>query len=178
MTILQRFRDVAIGLIMLLFSVIFILNPTDDLYVILITILALGLAIKGIKDIIFYFTMAKHMVGGKVILFQGVIILDFALITVSLSDVPKIYILMYLVGIHAFSGVVETLRALEAKRTVDGPWRLKLMHGIIDFTLALACLAYIKQTDVVLIIYGIGLAYSAIMRIIGAFRRTTFVLIE
>ena len=72
MTVFQRIRGVFVGVLMLVFAVILIVNPSDDIYMLLIIILALGLAISGIKDIIFYFTMARHMVGGKMILVQGV----------------------------------------------------------------------------------------------------------
>ena len=178
MTLIQRITRVLIGLVMLAVAIIFLVSPDDDSYSVVIFILATGLAVKGIKDIIFFFTMARHMVGGKIILFQGVIILDFALFTASLSDVPRIYVLMYLLAIHAFSGAVEILRAMEARRTVDGPWKLKLSHGIINIALALSCLIFIKQPNTALIIYGAGLAYSAVIRIIGAFRRTAFIVIE
>ncbi len=178
MTVFQRIRGVFVGVLMLVFAVILIVNPSDDIYMLLIIILALGLVISGIKDIIFYFTMARHMVGGKMILIQGVIVLDFGILTGSLSNVPKFYVLLYLIGVHAFSGVVETLRALESKRAVDGPWKLKLSHGIVNFLLAAACLIFIKHADTALIIYGIGLVYSAVMRILTAFRRTAFMVIE
>ena len=111
------------------------------------------------------------------ILFQAVVVLDFALFTASLSDVPKVYILLYLVGVHAFTGVVETLRAMEAKRTVDGPWKMKLAHGIVNFALALACLVFIKHINTAVFIYSLGLIYSAVIRIVSAFRRTAFVVI-
>ncbi len=178
MAVFQRIRGVFVGVLMLVFAIILIVNPSDDIYMLLIIILALGLAISGIKDIIFYFTMARHMVGGKMILVQGVIVLDFALLTGSLSDVPKFYVLLYLIGVHAFSGVVETLRALESKRSVEGPWKLKLSHGIVNFLLAAACLIFIRHADTALIIYGIGLLYSAIMRILTAFRKTAFMVIK
>ncbi len=166
------------GVIMIAVAILFITDPDEDVYMAVIVILALGLAVKGIRDILFYFTMARHMVGGKVILFQGVIILDFALFTASLADVPIIYIMLYLIGIHGFSGVVETLRATESRRTVDGPWKLKLGHGLVNFALALLCLIYIKQTDMAVLIYSLGLIYSGVMRIISAFRRTTFIVIQ
>jgi hypothetical protein len=174
----QRVKGVLFGLVMLAVAILFILFPSDEMYMAIVSILSLGLAIAGIKDIIFYFTMARHMIGGKMILIQGVIILDFAIITGSLATVPKIFILLYLIGIHAFSGVVEVLRAMEAKRTVEGPWKLKLSHGIINFILAIACLIFIRKSNTALLIYSLGLIYSAIVRIFSAFRRTSFILIE
>lgn len=158
-------------------ALFFILFPSDEAYMIVVGILSLGLAIAGIKDIVYYFTMARHMVGGKMILIQGVIILDFAIVTGSLTDVPKIYILLYLIGVHAFSGVIEILRAMEARREVDGPWKMKFYHGVVNLTLATACLIFIRQSNTALIIYSIGLMYSAIVRLFDAFRKTTFVVI-
>ena len=163
---------------MIAVALVLIFNPSDIAYMIILLIMSVALAISGIKDIIFYFTMARHMIGGKMILVQGVIVLDFALLTASLSDVPTIYILLYLIGIHAFSGVVEVLRAMESKKSVEGPWKLKFSHGIINFALAIACLIFIRHSETALIIYSIGLIYSAIVRIFSAFRKTAFILIE
>ena len=178
MTLLQRTKQILFGLVMIQVAIAFVYFQGDKKYMVVIWILALGLAFKGLTDIFYYFTMARHMVGGRIILFQAVIILDFALFTASLSDVPKIYILFYLVWIHAFSGVIETLRAMEAKRTVEGPWKMKLGHGIVNFALALSCLIFIKKTDTAVFIYCIGLVYSGAIRIISAFRRTAFTVIE
>ncbi len=178
MTVTQRIKKILFGFLMLLAAIAFLIMPEDGTYSIIIGVLALGLAIRGIKDIVFYFTMARHMVGGKMILFQGVVVLDFALFTGSLHDVPKIYILLYLIAIHAFSGAVEILRAMEARRTVAGPWKMKMGHGLINLALALSCLIFIQSTSTAVIIYSVGLIYSAIVRIISGFRRTAFVVIE
>ena len=178
MTGFQRIRKILIGICMFVVAIVLIIDHSDDAYMAIITILSLGLAITAIKDILFYFTMARHMVGGKMILIQGVVILDFAMITGSLADVPKIYILLYLIAVHAFSGVVEVLRAMEARKTVEGPWKMKFTHGIVDFLLAIACLVFIRNSNTALMIYCIGLMYSAVMRILSAFRKTAFVMIE
>ena len=163
---------------MIALAISFMVWRNDDSYLTVILLLTLGLAIQGLKDIIFYFTMARHMAGGKLILVQGVIILDFALLTGSLSDVPKIYILLYLIAIHAFSGMIEILRAMEARRSVSGPWKLKFSHGIINMILALSCFIFIRQTNTALVIYSIGLLYSGLMRIGSVFRKTTYVMIN
>lgn len=176
MTGFQRIRKILFALGMIAVAVFLIVEPTE--YMLIVSILAIGLAIAGIKDIIFYFVMARHMVGGKMILIQGVIILDFAMLTGSLAEVPKIYILLYLIGIHAFSGVVDVLRAMEAKRTVEGPWKLKITHGMVNLALALCCLIFIRKSNTALLIYSLGLIYSAIVRIFSAFQRTSFILIE
>ena len=178
MSFFQRIRGVLIGLVMLVVAVLFILFPSDEMYMAIVLLIALGLAVAGIKDIIFYFMMARYMIGGKMVLIQGAIIFDFALITASLANIPKIYILLYLVGIHAFAGVVEILRAMESKRLVDGPWKMKFIHGLINLGLAAACLIFIKNSNTAVMIYSLGLIYSAVVRIFGAFRRTSFILIS
>lgn len=178
MTVYQRIKKILLSLCMFAVALFFIFNPSDKAYMVVVGILSLGLAIAGIKDIIFYFTMARHMVGGKMILITGVIIFDFAIITGSLANVPKIYILLYLIGVHAFSGVVEILRAREARRTVAGPWKMKFFHGIVNFVLAIACLIFIRQSNTALIIYSIGLMYSAAVRLFDAFGKKAFVVIE
>ena len=174
----QRIKEAGIGLLMVMAAVMLMVNPGDYAYAVVVWILTLGLAITGIRNIVFYFTMAKHMVGGKTMLIQGVILLDFGLITASLTDVPRIYILLYLIGVHAFWGVILVLRALESKKAVEGPWKLKLSHGLVNFLLAIACVVFISRQDTAIIIFGAGLIYSAVMRIITAFRRTAFILIE
>ena len=67
---------------------------------------------------------------------------------------------------------------MEARKTVDGPWKLKFSHGVINIALALSCLVFIRHSKTALIIYSIGLAYSAAIRILSAFRRTAFIVIE
>ncbi len=178
MTAFQRIKKILFSFLMFSVALFFILFPSDKAYMIVVAILTFGLAVAGIKDIMFYFSMARHMVGGKMILIQGVIILDFAIITGSLANVPKIYILLYLIGVHAFSGVVEVLRAMEARRAVDGPWKMKFSHGIVNLILALACLIFIRQSNTALIIYSLGLMYSAVVRLFDAFGKTTFVVIK
>lgn len=178
MTIYQRIKKILFSIGMFAVALFFILYPSDEAYMVLLLIISIGLAIAGIKDIVFYFTMARHMVEGKMILIQGVIIFDFAIITGSLADAPKIYILLYLIGIHAFSGVVEILRAMESRREVDGPWKMKFFHGVVNFILAIACLIFIRHSNTALVIYSLGLMYSAVIRLFDSLGKKAFVVIE
>ena len=178
MTIFQRIKNILFGLLVLAVGVLFLVDPSDEAYLFIIAILTLGLAVRGISDIIFYFTMARHMVGGKVILIKGVVILDFAFLTGTLSNVPKIYILLYLIAMHAFAGAIDVLRAMEAKSKVEGPWKLKCFQGVGNILLAVACLVFINRANTALIIYSAGMVYSGILRVISSFRPTTFIVIK
>ncbi|MCR5338530.1 MAG: hypothetical protein K6E75_08225, partial [Lachnospiraceae bacterium] len=114
MTKLQRAGQLIWGLCMIIISLILMIVPREGYYVV-IGILSLVYTVKGINTIIYYFTMARFMVGGKNSLYMGIILLDFGVLTGTLNDVPHYYVLLYLIAIHAFSGVVEILRAFEAK---------------------------------------------------------------
>ena len=59
-----------------------------------------------------------------------------------------------------------------------GSWRLRLLHGVVDLLQALLCLIFIGSVQLAVYIYVAGLIYSAIFRIITAFRRTAIVYIQ
>lgn len=173
----QRLKKILAGCLMFLCGVFFLLYP-DNAYIMLAVILAIALAIKGIRDIYFYFSIARYMVGGKMILFQGVIMLDFAMLSGALTNLPQPMVMVYLIVVHLFSGVVEVLRAMEAKKTVNGSWKLKFCHGIINLLLGLVCFATIWHPSIPIIVFSLGLMYSGVMQVIEAFQKTTFVLIK
>ena len=176
MTKLKRVTNIVTGLLMILFGILLIVSP-DDAYVLVISVLSLTFAFIGLRDLVYYFTMARFMVNGRLILYKGAIFLDFGLVSASLIDMPRIYLILYLVAMHAFSGVVEILRAKEAKG-YGASWRLKFSHGIVNILLALCCLVFIRMTNMAIYIYAMGLLYSAAIRIITAFRKTTLVYIQ
>ena len=177
MTKFQRFGAVFSGLMSILFAVLIIVYSKDS-YPIILLILSLGFVISGINMLTYYFTMAINMVGGKRILYRGVLFVDFAIMTASLTDVPKYYVLMYLAVIHGFSGLVEILRVRETRSFGAKNWKLKFFHGAMNITMALACIIFARKTNTASLIYGIGLFYSGIIRIISAFRKSTFVYIQ
>ena len=65
MTLFQRIKKILFALLMIVVAVMLLALPDEDGLDVVLFILMLGFAIKGIKDIIFYFTMARHMVGGR-----------------------------------------------------------------------------------------------------------------
>ncbi|WP_026526894.1 DUF308 domain-containing protein [Butyrivibrio sp. VCD2006] len=172
MTKFQRLRSIAFSIIMILGSIIFILDPEDG-YTVVVTILGIWLLFYGIGTLFYFFTMARHMVGGKYILYKGFIFTDFGYLTASISDIPRVYVLIYLIVIHAFAGLVEILRALENHR-YGAAWRAKFFHGLFDILLAALCIILIKKTHTAIIVYSIGLFYSAIMRIGSALRKDSY----
>ncbi len=121
------------------------------------------------------------MVGGKTFLYQSIIVLDFALFTFSLIRISTVWIMIYLMGIFAFSGAIDILRALEAKKNGAPSWKLKFISGCISVaaTIALFIIGIIFREQTILVYgYCINLGYAAVMRFVNAFRRTAIVYIQ
>ena len=176
MTKLQRIKEIAFGLIMTAYALLLFITPEKS-FPAIVAVLSLIYTVRGISTIIYYFTMARYMTDGRSILYKGVILLDFGLLTSVLTNVPHIYVLLYLLIMHAFSGAVEILRAQEAAK-YGGAWKLKMFHGIVDLLLALTCIIFIRQQSIAVIVFAVGLVYSAILRIISAFRETKLIYIQ
>ncbi|MCR5054127.1 MAG: DUF308 domain-containing protein [Lachnospiraceae bacterium] len=173
----QRISSFFTGLLMMAAAVFMTVYPEEG-YILIIVILSLGLMIRGIRSIIYYITMGIHMVGGRRSLYSGILILDLGLFTANLSDVPRIYVLLYLLGIHLFSGLVDMLNAMDERKLGAGHWRLKLSSGIVNIFIGLSCLIFIRYANSVVYIYCLGLFYNGIMKMVDAFRKTSMVYIQ
>jgi len=170
MSTLQKVLNFIAAILMIVCSVLLITLSEKGFYLVAL-ILFVSLLVYGIRELIFYFTMASYMVGGRRILYLGVLIIDIALFSLSLSDVSPVYIMIYLIVIHAFSGVINILRALEQKKLGAGGYKWQLFTGIVNLLVAVACGAFIRSMLVCVYIYTAGLLYSAIVRIIRVFAK-------
>ena len=121
------------------------------------------------------------MVGGKTSLYQAIIILDLALFTGSIASMNSFTILFYLLGVYAFSGFVDILRAFEAKRVGSHSWKVKFAFGCVSVIFALVMLilgVILDAKDILAYGFAISLIYSAAMRIINACRKSAIVYIQ
>lgn len=180
MTIFQRLRGIIIGLAMILAGFIMMIAG-EDIYVVIIAILGLVLFFTGLRYLIYYFRLGRFMVGGRMILFIGVILLDFGLFTMTLNDEPLVIIVIYLIAFYAFAGLVDILRAMEAKKFQAGSWKMKFITGVIEIAvaaIALYCGLIIRSPRYVVLVYSLGVICSGFMRIVESFRRTSIVYIQ
>ena len=176
MTKLQRLKSILGGLMKGIVGVLMICYP-DEAYLFILAILSLWLLFSGLGMLSYYLSMARFMVGGKTILYSGLFRLDIALLTITLVDIPRTYILFYLAGIYAFSGVVEIFRARESK-TFGVKAGFKFFHGILDVVIALCCVIFYKNAALAGLIYGAGLIGSGMVHIASAFKRTAMIYIR
>lgn len=177
MSLAQRFKSILISLGMLLGALVLMLFPEDGCYFIAI-LLAFALLLRGVRMLIYYFSMARHMVGGLTMLLIGVFLLDFGVFTMTIIDEPRIFVILYLAGWHGFAGLVGALRAFEAKRYKAPSWRLKAVSGIVNVLIAAACFVFMQRREILVYIYTAGLIYSACMNIISALRSSEIVYIQ
>lgn len=170
MTRFKRIKELTLGIAMLLTAFLMLAAPSDG-YRVIILIFAVLYTVRGIGALIYFFTMARFMVNGRASLYSGLIMLNFGLLTGTLGNVPRIYILLYLAIIHAFSGGIKIVSAVGAGRS-GAPWRLKMIHGAANIALSVLCIVFIRHTNTAVIIYAIGLVYSALMHILTSFTKS------
>ena len=175
---IQRVRNVAEGILLLVMSIVIMILPAEIGFQLAAIVLSVSLFLRGVGMLVYYFTMARNMVGGKLLLYVGIIILDFGMFTITLTDVPHIYLMLYLLATHGFGGVIDILRTLEAKRLESPSWKLNMSQGIVNLAVAVLCIFFLNMTKVLVYLYCAGLIYSAIVRIISAFRKTAIVYIQ
>lgn len=177
MSAAQRIRSFLAGLFLIGLTVVMFVDP-DDGFSIVATILSVSLIAFGVRELFYYFTMARFMVGGKSALYIGVIMLDAGVFALTLSDMPKLYIVLYLLIIHAFSGAVDVMRSTEARRLGAASWRLNLLSGVVNIAISVVCVIFLRSPHMIVYIYASGLAYSAVFRIVNACRKTAVVYIQ
>ena len=177
MTKWQKIKAVLGALISILFIPV-LLYDIDLGCTLIAAVLGFSAAFAGIRMIIYFFSMARHMVGGRLILYQGAVMLDFGAFTLCLATVPSQYIMVYLIIGYLFYGVIEIMNALDIKKKNLGSWRFKLATGIGSIVFGIVCLTQIGSADAVVYLYCFGVVCSAISCIISAFRPSAVVYVE
>lgn len=176
MTKWQKLRNILLSASMILIGVAMLVFG-EKAYMGIISVFSLALEFMGLRMLWFYFRMARYMVGGRSILFRGILFFDFGIFTGSLVWVPKAYVLMYLAGTLAFSGVVDLLGSNEARR-IQSSWRFKAFQGVVKMLVAIMCLIFMRSGARVVYICAAGFVFSAVMNIANTFRRQQVITID
>ncbi len=165
------------GVITILFGYI-MFDSVGDSYLIVIYVLQTALILRGIRLLIYYVSMARHMVGGKVILYQGAILFDIGIFTLMVGRIPQIYAMIYLVAGLAISGIVDLLRTREIRRLESGYWKYEAFTGTVKVIAAVTSLFFLDSQSFLVKIYSVGLFQSGVGKISTAVRRSAIVYIE
>lgn len=173
----KRIWNIISGIAIILWSVLMINDPGDA---IILTSFFIGMifVIKGLKDIIYYFTLARHMVGGKMILYYGIVMYDLGVFAVSVCTESNIFTIIYLIAVHLFAGGVSILRLFRNHKEGFSIHKLDIAQGTVNLLIALVCIFFMKHTDILVYAYCASIIYFALLRIISAFRKTAIVYIQ
>ena len=90
MSKLQRFNSFIGGLLTVFFGFALYMAPFMGVDMISFVMTA-ALLLMGIRNLHFYFTMSRHMVGGKYSLFSGIILTDLGVRPLMIKSSPPIY---------------------------------------------------------------------------------------
>ena len=179
MTKRNRIINILRGGLSILLALLLIIIPNSGLTLVLF-IIGIGLTLKGIQTLLYYFSIARHMVDGKLVLCQGLIFLDLGMFTSSIADKPAGFLIAYIAAVDAFTGLVSILHSLEAKRNGSLKWKNDFIFGLVSVFLAVIVLIggfVLKRPYVSVCAYAFGLIYSSVMQITSAFRRNAIVYI-
>lgn len=173
----RRVFYVISGLLTIFFGVLMHISFGEE-YLLVLRILELMLFIRGIRLMIYYTTMARHMVSGKVILYEALFFLDLAFFTMNLDDVPQMYAMLYLVAGLALSGAIDILRTSEIRRLESGHWKYQIFTGSVKLTISVFCLLSLNSPRTLVNLYSLGLVHSGAARIAAGVRRGAIVYID
>jgi len=162
------------GLGMVAGGVLSVVLPEVAVSVILL-VLRIWLTLAGIRYIVYYISMARHMVDGIYIFYKGIFLFDVGIFSLCFENLPPMYAMMFLVFNLAVAGGVDVMRANEQRKLEVSDWLFKMLFGIFQILIALACFFFLNSVRAITIVYGVGLGYSGIVRIILAFRRRAIV---
>ena len=172
--------NIIVGVVSLLMGGVLFVYPQQGIVAIAV-IASVSFTLKGLNTMLYYFTMAKNMVGGRRTLYRGMLYIDLGILTSAVVSSAKVYIALYLAVIHAFSGVVELLRSMEAKRAGARDWYWNAINGGVNLVIAIAVIVggvFLESTETVVYIYAAGVISYGIQRIVAAFRKTAIVYIQ
>ena len=125
----RRVLNVLSGIGMILVGALLMLMDTSGGLRWVLLFIQIGMTFRGLGSLYYYLKMARYMVGGRSVLYRGMIYLDLGVLAGSLFDHPVTYTVIYLAAIHVFAGAVSVMRANESRK-IGGHWRLRLMRPL------------------------------------------------
>ena len=172
MTLMRRIVNIIIGLGTIAFAFLIFFLGRNGLLVVMF-IFEAGLFLYGIYMIFYYLLMARHMVGGQLMLFLGLFTFGLSLVALKITQVPEKGLAVLVAFALLLAGGLDVVRSFEIKtRGSQTSWRFTRITGIIEMLLALFSLIMgLINPGWTAFILGLSLLYSGVSRIIAALRR-------
>ena len=141
---IQRARYLLSAAVMFVCAAVIISIPYFG-FVISAFILGGILVITGIRYLVYFFTMARYMVGGMSMLYRGILIIDVGAFAFSMIDKANVFILLYMLWFYGTAGFFSIVRGRNAKKSGSPIWRLSIINGIVNLLFVLASLIFIRS---------------------------------
>ena len=177
MSIGGRIGKILVGIIMIIAAIFMMLYP-DIGYYLINGILGISLLVSAISSLVYYFRLARHMVGGRSTLFNGLIQLDLAVFTLTLTDLPKIFLMIYLVSVFGVTGVLRLARGLEARSRKAPAWYWSFLSGLFYVLIAFLCTIFISNNAIMVTIFSVGMLFMGVGNIVSSFYRSKIVYVQ
>lgn len=160
------------SILMLTLGALILLLPSSRSYVVACTLIGVVITINGLKDLIFYISSARHMVGGGRIFINSVIMMDLGLISFMILYESPVIAMLYLVSIFVVMGAIDIARSIETKKNEYKFWFVGLIKGILAILVGVACFILADSIDIMLLVFGIGLIVIAVEGIAMSFTKS------
>ena len=180
MTNMQRIKKLLLALLMFLCAVFMVAQPELGFWIVAL-IVSIGIIAYGLRKLIYYFTMARHMVGGDSTLYIGLIVTDLGVFILTTVDDPKLFIVVYMLAAHGFTGAMAVMRALEARRYGSPSWKWSLLDGLANLVVAVFAVVaglFLGSTTDLSYLFAGCMFYSACVQFVTALRKTAIVYIQ
>lgn len=174
----ERIKLLFMGLLTTIIGVVLMMIRSDVSLNFVVLFFCIAFIISGIRYLVFFFQMSRHMIGGINQLIAGVLLIDMGLVASMVSGKPNIYVALYLIAINLFTGIVSTYRATLARKRGDRNWGFRFVRGMLCILLAIGCIIFIKSDEYLISLYSFSLIVSGVMGMVEAFRPTDVVYIQ
>ena len=180
MSKMERFRTFIRGIFTVIFAIVMFFVSEDGIRLIAM-ILGITVVLYGVRMLHYYSSMARHMVGGKITLYLGIVSLCFGLFTFSILDSSRLFLVIYLIAMYIFTGAVELMNGLEKKKYNAPGWRRKIIYGavcVLVGILAIILGVFTRSLSALVYMYAAGLFTSGVIRVGQAYKKTEIVYIS
>jgi len=171
MSIPKRIGNVVLALIMIIGAVIILLVPEIG-YPVAMGYISIYLIVKGIVLFVYYFSMARHMVGGRNELFKGLIYLDCGLYLFFSVAVPQQFVLSFILIVIGIDAVIHLIRAVQLKKAGASLWKPKIIMAAIGICAIIVANVFTGSPEVFGWIYALWIFSEAAEKLYYSFRKT------
>ena len=173
----KRVWNIVSAIIMIHAAVILMVIP-NVAFGLIAMFVGVMLTFYGLKYLLYYFTHACHMVGGKWLLLVGLILFDLGVFSSLLYDQAQAIMIIYVATGHVVAAILNMVRAVGNKKDGNPGWMIDFAQCIGNIIQVALCLIFIHLIVIPVFIYCSGVIYSAVLRIIQACKRTEIVYVQ